>query len=392
MKIGITLNMGSNLFSSGINQNAFYLASLFCKSGHSLELIVSKRNKDTEHQLSQILDKKQDITIIDITEAHSKKYDVIVILGMSFTRNRILKLKETNPKIKFVKYQCGNQFLIDMEASLFNMHLERFPDETIDKTTDDDDDTRVDAIWQIPQMQSNEGWVSFKQKTDNITVVPFVWDPIFIENVNKEAGYGLYTKDKNLKRIGVMEPNLSVMKNFLIPLAIAERVNKYLPIDKCTVWSSANVKENKRAKQLLLKTELNKQGKLTGEGRHLTPFVLNKYSHLIVSWQWTNPLNYLYFDIAWLGYPIVHNAHLCKDIGYFYNDNNVYEAAEQVIYAINNHANNSENYIKENREKIKRFTKHNPRVVEQYNMLLEDLTSGKFKKYNYDSSTNSINL
>lgn len=392
MKIGITLNMGSNLFSSGINQNAFYLASLFCKGGHSLELIVSKRNKDTEYQLSQILDKKEDIKITDFNEVHLRKFDVMIILGTSFTRNRILKLKEINPKIKFVKYQCGNQFLIDMEASLFNMHLERFPNETIDKTTDDDEDTRVDAIWQIPQMQSNEGWVSFKQKTDNITVVPFVWDPIFIENVNKEAGYGLYTKDKNIKRIGIMEPNLSVMKNFLIPLAIAERVNKYLPIDKCTVWSSANVKENKRAKQLLLNTELKKEGKLTAEGRHLTPFVLNGYSHLIVSWQWTNPLNYLYFDIAWLGYPIVHNAHLCKDIGYFYNDNNVYEATEQVIYAINNHADNSESYIKENREKIKRFTKHNNRVVEQYNMLLEDLTSGKFKKYNYDSSTNSINL
>jgi hypothetical protein len=189
-----------------------------------------------------------------------------------------------------------------------------------------------------------------------------------------------------------MEPNLSVMKNWLIPLAITERVNKYLPIDKCSVYSLKKKLKNERTKQLLYKTELKKEGKLSAEGRHLTPFVLNGYSHLIVSWQWTNPLNYLYFDIAWLGYPIVHNAHLCKDIGYFYNDNNVYEATEQVIYAINNHADNSESYIKENREKIKRFTKHNPRVVEQYNMLLNDLTSGKFKKYSYDSSTNSINL
>lgn len=389
MKIGITLTMGNNLFSSGINQNAFYLASLFCKGGHSVELVVGARIENTKHQLSQILDKNEDIRLTDFNEAHLRKFDVMIILGVSLSRNRILKLKEINPKIKFVKYQCGNQFLIDMEASLFNSHPNVINE---GKSTDDDKDTRVDAIWQIPQMQSNEGWVSFKQKTDNITVVPFVWDPIFIENVNKEADYGLYTKDKNLKKIGIMEPNLSVMKNWLIPLAITERVNKYLPIDKCNIYSLKKILKNERTKQLLYKTELKKEGKLSAEGRHLTPFVLNGYSHLIVSWQWTNPLNYLYFDIAWLGYPIVHNAHLCKDIGYFYNDNNVYEATEQVIYAINNHADNSESYIKENREKIKRFTKHNPRVVEQYNMLLNDLTSGKFKKYNYDSSTNSINL
>jgi len=70
MKIGITLTMGNNLFSSGINQNAFYLASLFCKGGHSLELIVGKRNKNTEHQLSQILDKNEDIRLTDFDEVH----------------------------------------------------------------------------------------------------------------------------------------------------------------------------------------------------------------------------------------------------------------------------------------------------------------------------------
>jgi hypothetical protein len=52
---------------------------------------------------------------------------------------------------------------------------------------------------------------------------------------------------------------------------------------------------------------------------------MSNYCDIAVSHQWENPLNYLYFDLAWMDWPIVHNAHLCKDIGYFYNEFNYEE-------------------------------------------------------------------
>ena len=124
----------------------------------------------------------------------------------------------------------------------------------------------------------------------------------------------------------------------------------------------------------------------------MTPDILGKWSHTIVSWQWTNPLNYLYFDIAWMGYPIIHNAHICKDVGYYYKDVDIIEASEKVKWVIDNH-NEEEyllDYILKNRNAIKRYTKKNKTLIKQYNMLLQDLVTDKFQKYNYDEELNLI--
>ena len=39
MRIAITINLGTSLWSNGLNQNAIYLAMLFQKLGHNVDLI-----------------------------------------------------------------------------------------------------------------------------------------------------------------------------------------------------------------------------------------------------------------------------------------------------------------------------------------------------------------
>jgi Protein of unknown function (DUF2827) len=38
-------------------------------------------------------------------------------------------------------------------------------------------------------------------------------------------------------------------------------------------------------------------------------------------------LNYFYFEVCRWRYPAVHNAHLCRDVGYFYSANDVDEGS-----------------------------------------------------------------
>ena len=80
--------------------------------------------------------------------------------------------------------------------------------------------------------------------------------------------------------------------------------------------------------------------------------VLVNFADLVICSQWGNALNYAYLDVVYFGTPLVHNAHLCKDIGYFYNNFDYFEGANILNKIINNHEQNSDYYLKKNREKI----------------------------------------
>ena len=58
-------------------------------------------------------------------------------------------------------------------------------------------------------------------------------------------------------------------------------------------------------------------------GRHDTPRFLAENTDIVVSHQWENPLNYFYLEVCWQGFPLVHNATLCADLGYYYQGNDV---------------------------------------------------------------------
>lgn len=55
-------------------------------------------------------------------------------------------------------------------------------------------------------------------------------------------------------------------------------------------------------------TSLKASNKLNLTGRFQLPTFLSKVVDIVLSHQWGNPLNYLYFDVMYAGYPLVHNS------------------------------------------------------------------------------------
>ena len=94
---------------------------------------------------------------------------------------------------------------------------------------------------------------------------------------------------------------------------------------------------------------------------------------IVVSHQWENPLNYLYFDLAWMGWPIVHNAHLCKDVGYYYSEFNYEEGGNVLSEVIENHDLRSEEYISSNRRIIDRYLPSNKILQGKYIKMFKEL-------------------
>ncbi len=379
MKIGITINVDHGLWGSGINQNAMYLAGVLEKSGNSVDLIHGKK-EDFDYE------KIGNFNYVYITDSFMVKYDVVIKLGLAIEQKWFDLWKIHNKKLKLVNYECGNSLFIDTETILFKKEKYDPSARKIKKAT-------PDQIWSIPQMEEMcIDYYRYRNECDNATVVPFCWEPIALDWYSKKTGIKTYTKRK-LNRIGVCEPNLSLMKNSIYPTIIIDRFFKDYnitdEIKMVKLFGADSLVKSGDFLHNVKNTEMFKQGKLKTEGRRSILATLYLYSDIIVSWQMNNPLNYLYLDIAWYGWPIIHNGELCKDIGYYYEKFNATQAAKMIKYAIDNH-NNDADYQERNRNIIKRYTNKNKEMVENYKTLLEDLVNDRFIKREYNSKYNII--
>jgi hypothetical protein len=381
MKIGITVNVGSHsIWSNGVNQNGIFLAMLLKKAGYDVDLIYSSLHFD----MSKILNKYSiDINNVSLIKSFSIKYDIIIQLGLTIEKNMYDKWKAFNVNLKTVAYECGNHWFIESEKIMFGAHGGTEKNNLING--------HIDQVWSIPQMEKTcLDFYSLKRGTSKATVVPFIWDPIFIERHAEIEEYKLNYNKRNIKKIGVLEPNISLMKNCIYPILILDKYYKiHGQLEKVYLIGGEKIKQNESFKNLISNTTLLKNNILTAEKRYQTLYILDNYADLIVSWQLENNLNYLWLDVAWSGWPIVHNGNMCKDVGYYYEGFNVDDAVKKIKEASDNHVNDID-YIKRNKKVIKRYTNKNTEIVKQYCELIEDLINNKFRKRKYNWKTNTI--
>jgi hypothetical protein len=121
--------------------------------------------------------------------------------------------------------------------------------------------------------------------------------------------------------------------------------------------------------------DLVRAGRASFCGRFDTPQFLSEHTDVVISHQWALALNYFYFDVCWQGYALVHNAHLCRDIGYFYAENDVEEGARQLIQAVRHHDEDWEGYRARQRRLIGSYLATNAELVRAYDVLLDQLVA-----------------
>jgi len=371
MKIGITVDLKSGLFSNGVNQNAIYIANVMKKIGNETYLI---HLKDDE------LEDVKGIKTVKLQDSFNIKFDLLIQVGFAMHQWIMDKYISKNNNAKLVAYECGNKLIMDMESMIF-------------KPSDKfivGDRAIPDQIWSVPQHESTSlDYFSFINKQEKISIIPFIWDPMLIEDLIEDTGKGTYTK-RNIERIGVFEPNVSVIKNILLPIVSLEKYyadNKDL--ERVVLFSADMLVKNNTFIDLTHMMALAKDRKLHVNPRDTIVNSLNSLVDIVFSWQWENNLNYLWIDAAWMGWPVVHNGSLCQDIGYYYEGFNVSESVDQLKKAIESH-NNDDEYIDRNRKIIKRYTHENPKLLEQYAKLVDDVINDRFTKYTYSWKTNSI--
>ena len=395
LKIGITIGLKDNkesIWTNGIKQNVLMLVHLLKKSHKNYDvLLLNTMNVDfTEHKPSYLKD-------IDIHYFNNKylEMDLIIVMGAQIHNHQIDKFKESGSHKKVISYKCGNNYVITMENILFKK------DEDEAKSHQIED--RYDEVWYIPQQDEvNRGFYKTLYRTTSI-IVPFIWHHKFlvesIVDVHRGFEAGNYKKDymyqpKEKKILGIMEPNLNIVKFCLIPTLLAEECYRgeigREKIEKLRITNSGPVSKNKEFLSMISTFDLYKDGKISAESRYQTAYMLTQYLDVVICHQILNPLNYLYLDAAFLEYPILHNAPMCKDLGYYYEGSDTVAGAKMLDWILENHDNNIEEYKVRNRKALFRWSADNRKLIEDYDHLIHNLFNGGNEFREYDCETNSL--
>ena len=369
LRIGVTLGLtheAETLWSNGIKQNAVFLAETLrqCDNVASVRL-VNMSHIPVTAALPWDLQRWPTVAFEDAKD----DLDVLIELGGQVSAAQTDYLK--NRGTRLVSYCCGSEYVLVTESVLFgkpSFGLDLFVNQ------------RYDAIWMIPQVASiSEPYVTVLRRRPARTV-PFVWDPVFLsQRAAAFANDGEYRpRGDRPARLAVMEPNINVVKFCLYPTFIVEEAFRKRPeaISFLHVTNADHLARNsKEFVALMNQLDIVRQGKASFVGRFDTPQFLAEHTDIVISHQWENPLNYFYLEVCWQGYPLVHNAQLCRELGYFYEGNDVNAGCAQLLHAIDSHDTKWEAYRERQRALIDRFLSSNAQVQSEYARLLAELVA-----------------
>jgi hypothetical protein len=365
LSIGITIGLGSpdeSLWTNGIKQNALFLAKLFQHStlGHRVTLLNT-----TDVVIGDRLPWSLETFPTMAMGQGEHDFDIVFELGGQISMGQTDALKRRGARI--VSYCCGPEYVQTMEAMIFRRHM--YDHIYINP--------RYDEIWVIPQVTETSFYFFQTLRRRPTRRVPFVWDPMCLEAAS--AGLpdgGEYRPRTTAKRLSVIEPNIDVMKFCLYPLLLAERAFREAP-DKIGFLHVTNadqlVWDDKEFASVARTLDIVNAHKASFVGRFQTPQFLSEHTDIVISHQWGLALNYLYLEVCWQGYPLIHNAHLVSELGYYYPDNNIEAGAQQLLRAIDRHDDAWEDWRDEQRRLIGRFLADDPALALAYDDLMFDL-------------------
>ena len=367
-KLGITLNLPkelTGLFSNGIRQNAIFFYRLLKNIGQYDVYFIFRNEYIIENHL---LDKMNFDYVLEqnILPEH---FDIIFTFGYCFSKETYLLTRQYG--VKHIYYNCGNSYIIEAEHCLFK-------DSDIKNSITYQRYNLYDECWNIPQMTNTNHYYLKTLLRCNTIEVPFIWSPEFIDNE-----YQYKKRSECSKKIAIFEPNLSIMKWAFPAVLICENAYRdpefndkikhiYITNTDTEKFESFN---KTHFNDLVTSLDLKKDSKLSIENRYNSLYFMSKYADIVVSHTWENWLNYLYFDIAWMGWPIVHNGKMCKEVGYYYDEFN-YEMGGNVLKdVILNHDENADEYLLRNRLYMQKYLPTNKALKKHYEDLITNFLS-----------------
>jgi len=399
MIIGITLKLskGVSPFINGLGQNAIFLYDVMSNIDIVDEVILINFNTELTDEDLAAFTYMKGYKLMNWKDCISK-IQVLITLG-TMPHEKDIEYFKSKPQNRIVGYKGGNNMILSTEDMLFEKKWGQKGKEVTKGIAYPGNRTSYDEIWMVPQQEyHNKDFFEISYGCRAIPV-PFIWSPKFLEwqiglELDKDKDFKCLFNEREIDqwRVASIEPNTSILKN-LMPIIHSMEwgyiQNKEL-YKGFNITNAIEFLDNPITIAVASELDIQVDKKLVFDKRWNIVVLLSKFADMIISHQWGNPLNYAYLDIAYLGYPIIHNAHLCQDVGYYYQDYELKKAGELMNEAALSHAKD-DTYMSRNRQILQRYYPDNSTLVNQYKGLLMGLykESRKFIGI-YDWKTNTI--
>jgi hypothetical protein len=351
MKISITFRddqlLAQTWFGSGIAQNLKFYYDLFEQMGHCVSFLVNQKI-GIEHGGKIYKEATREAVL-----STNQSIDIIIEAGVVIPAEE-QRLYRENCGARIIGLRCGHQYFTATEGLLTRKNL---PTNLFS--------SGHDAMWILPHHGEQQEWLSILQNCP-VDVVPYIWEADFVVDQ-------AWADAPNAKPdIVVMEPNISVAKNALVPLVTLQRLYERSPnsFAKALIYnarefaSEENFLYNFVDKLSVLQAH---NEKVYFEPRRRFDEIFSQ-ARVLLSHQFNNELNYLYNEAIFLGIALVHNSPPYRQMGYYYKGMRADQAARSLELALEGH---DRVQAKVNgREFLKRYSIHNESVQSRYNELL----------------------
>lgn len=350
------------LFTNGLRQNTLFVYRMVAASPNCANAWLMDCGK-VEYKFpdDKILDNDRIVKFDEIKD----KIDYLLVVGHRPGVHILKYLKDRGVKIIF--YKGGNSAVLSMEG-MTDPDVDKFGERYFDREF-------YDAIWLTSQhMHTYAGWAETMYRKP-VHEIPQVWDPSLLElqtaEIKEQYGYKKRKKGQKWK-IGIVDPNITVMKTIHMPVLVCEAAYREAPkyFEKIFVTNSLQFMKVQHFTSFLESLSATRKGIITVEQRFMLYSFLAQYADAVVTHHWENGLNYLYYEVLYGGYPLVHNSQFLKEYGYYYKDFDAFDGGRALLEAFNVHDKNLDAYKKKNAELFTKLDPTNPATIALHEKLM----------------------
>jgi hypothetical protein len=366
LKVGISAiavqdDIVGSFWTNGMTQNLIFLALLLQRIHSVNEVYVVPYPDDARpHQPSVVFGLRQ-MTLADAVA----NLDVLIEVGTRIPVESVEALQKRGGKV--VSYVAGNSFVMNLEALASNLEdrAEILPP------------FDFDAVWITPQHWHTNRSYSQLTKTPNTHRVSQIWDPVILRHGVSRVTHNFFYK-RRLKSgcsVGIFEPNVNVLKTFHLPVLVCEALYRQRAESIAHVYTANKFffKGNAHFSEFFACLDLLKDNRITAEARFPVYELLGQFVDTVVVHHWENGLNYLYYDVLYGGYPLIHNSEFLKDVGYYFEPFNAASGATALERAYESHDDELPSYQERTHELLWTVSPDNPALQRHHADLLDAL-------------------
>lgn len=365
--VGVTIFVdakgGLGLFENGLRQNVLFLYQLFRAAPDCARVLLLNHGDGEPGDIPPALDvARQDIVR---TAEVLDRLDYVIVIGAAMDRETTAALKARGCRI--IAYKGGNGAVISMEAM-----IARPPRADAERYFDHAD---YDAVWMTPQhLATYRGWCETIYRQP-VRAVPQIWSPLLIEALRPEvrSRFG-YRPPGGPARIGVLDPNVTVMKTSHLPMLVCEAAYRRAPeaFRAIYVTNGSPHRDDAHFSSFTLSLTAARDGVMTLEPRFVGLEFLADHCDAVVTHHWENGLNYLYYEVLFGNYPLVHNSAFLKDHGYYYSDFDAGHGAKALLAALAEHPRTHPEHAERAKALFARLDPAAPENISLHEQLLAD--------------------